>query len=192
MPHWTRISWCIMEEKKTLPAIWKKSLHLLLNPRRTETGQLPFPRVAVLGVGNPMRSDDAAGVFVARALSGRAGGAEADRVLIIEAGHAPENRTGELRRFAPDLVLIVDAADMGEPPGTIQWIPEEFIDGMSASTHSLPLSILARFLRMDLPCSVAVLGIQINANEIGENMSGQVLQAVHEVVDELDRSLCRR
>lgn len=192
MPHWARILWFIMEERKTLPAIWKESLNLLLNQLRAEPGNVPSPRVAVLGVGNPMRSDDAAGVLVARALSGRECATEADHVLIIEASQAPENRTGELRRFAPDVVLIIDAADMGETPGTIQWIPEESIDGMSASTHSLPLSMLARFLRMDLGCSVALLGIQINSNEVGENVSGEVLQAVHEIVDELHQSLCIR
>jgi hydrogenase 3 maturation protease len=175
-----------------LPAIWKKSLHLLLNQQRAEAGTVPSPGVAVLGVGNPMCSDDAAGVLVARALSGRECASDTERVLIIESGHAPENRTGELRRFAPDIVLIIDAADMGETPGTIQWIPEESIDGMSASTHSLPLSMLAHYLRMDLGCSVMLLGIQIHSNEIGENVSGEVLQAVNEIVDELDQSLCRR
>ena len=175
-----------------MPAIWKKSLNLLLNPRRAETGKVPSSRVAVLGVGNLMRSDDAAGVLVARALSGCTCATNTDRVLIIEAGHAPENRTGELRRFAPDVVLVIDAADMGETPGAIQWIREESIDGMSASTHSLPLSMLAHYLRMDLGCSVALLGIQINSNEIGENVSREVLQAVNEIVDELDKSIRSR
>jgi Ni,Fe-hydrogenase maturation factor len=60
---------------------------------------------------------------------------------------------------------------------------------MSASTHSLPLSILARYLRLDLGCSVALLGIQIRSNEMGENVSAEVLRAVHEIVDELDKSI---
>src|ERR1051325_8726537 len=110
-------------------------------------------------------------------------------VLIIEAGHAPENTTGEIRKFAPDLVLMVDAADMGETPGTIQWIPEESIDGMSASTHSLPLSMLARYLTLELNCTVVVLGIQPDSNETGEDISLGVSGAIQEIVDELDKSL---
>jgi hydrogenase 3 maturation protease len=168
-----------------LPATWKKSLNQLLDQRRTESGK--SPRVAVVGVGNPMRSDDAAGVLVARALSQREWATNTDRVLILEAGQAPENRTGELRKFAPDLVLIVDAADMGATPGTIQWIPEESIDGMSASTHSLPLSLLARYLKLELNCAVMLLGIQADSNEVGERVSPEVLHAVHEIVDELDK-----
>lgn len=138
-----------------------------------------------------MRSDDAAGVLVARLLLQRDLAPEADRVLIIEAGHAPENRTGELRRFRPDMVLIIDAADMGETPGTVQWIPEESIDGMSASTHSLPLSMLSRYLKLELQCTVAVLGIQAASNDVGESLTPEVLDAINEIVDELERLIRR-
>ena len=176
-----------MEETKILPNMWKASLPLLFNQRRAESGKLP--RTAILGVGNPFRSDDAAGILVARALSRREYAADTDRVLILEAGQAPENRTGELRKFAPGLVLIIDAAEMGETPGTIRWISEKEIDGMSASTHSLPLSMLAHYLKLELHCDVKLLGIQAGSNEVGENVSADVLQAIDEIVDELDRSI---
>jgi len=170
-----------------LLATWKKSLQQLLSQRRTKSGK--SPRIAVLGVGNPMRSDDAAGLLVARLLSQRDWDLDTDRVLIVEAGQAPENSTGQLRRFHPDVVLIVDAADMGATPGAIQWIPEESIDGMSASTHSLPLSVLARYLKLELSCTVAVLGIQALSTEVGENVSPEVLEAIDEIVAELDRRI---
>ena len=171
-----------------MPPTWKTALSQLLQQPTSKSGNL---RIALLGVGNEMRSDDAAGVLVARRLSSWEWATHTDRILIIEAGQAPENRTGELRRFAPDLVLIVDAADMGEKPGAIQFIPEESIDGMSASTHSLPLSMLARYLVLDLHCTVELLGIQPGSNNVGERVSPQVLQAVDEIVDELDTRLCR-
>jgi hydrogenase 3 maturation protease len=138
-----------------------------------------------------MRADDAAGVLVARTLSQRDVAAD-DGVLILDAGHAPENRTGELRRFNPDVVVIIDAADMGEQSGTIQFIPVESIDGMSASTHSLPLSMLARYLKLELNCVVAFLGIQPDSNEVGERVSPDVFAAVHELVDELGTLIYRR
>ncbi len=131
-----------------------------------------------------MRSDDAAGMLVARALSQRE--YAADHVLIVEAGHAPENNTAELRRFAPNLVLLVDAADMGKDPGTVAWIAEDDIDGMSASTHSLPLSMLVKYLTLELGCKVRLLGIQLRSNEVGETVSAEVLQAVEEIAEGLD------
>ena len=148
-----------------------------------------MPRIAVLGVGNLLRSDDAAGILVARALSQRECAADPNHVLILEAGPAPENRTGELRRFAPNVILITDAADMGETPGAIRWIAEGQIDGMSASTHSLPLSMLIHYLRLELHCNVRILGIQVGSNEVGQSMTPEVMQAVDEIVDEFDQAI---
>ena len=75
---------------------------------------------------------------------------------------------------------------MGDRSGAIQWVPAESIDGMSASTHSLPLSMLAQYLTLDLNCTVALLGIRPGSNEVGERVSPEVLRAVHEVVEELE------
>ena len=170
-----------------MPSTWKASLQRLLNQPRAESDATP--RIAVLGVGNLFRSDDAAGILVARALSQRECAADPNHVLILEAGPAPENRTGELRKFAPDVILIADAADMGETPGAIRWIAEEEIDGMSASTHSLPLSMLIHYLRLELNCNVRILGIQVGSNEVGQNISPEVMQVVDEIVGEFDQAI---
>ena len=167
-----------------MPPIWERILKEQLAQRRVETRRIL--RIAVLGVGNPMRSDDAAGVLAARALSQRESAMNMDRVLILEAGQAPENRTGELRRFGPDVVVVIDAADMKEAPGTIRWIPEDSMDAMSASTHSLPLSLVAHYLKLELNCVVTILGIQLVSNELGERVRPEVMQAVEDVVDVLD------
>jgi hydrogenase 3 maturation protease len=187
MPPCTRILWFIMEETKTLPNMWKTSLTQLLNQPRTESDN--SPRIAILGVGNPLRSDDAAGMLVARGLLNGECATDTEHILIVEAGHAPENRTGELRKFAPHLVLIIDAAEMGKMPGAVQWIPEDCIDGMSASTHSLPLSMLARYLTLELNCTVSLLGIQPGSNEVNERVGMEVLHAVSEVVDGLSEAI---
>jgi hydrogenase 3 maturation protease len=110
---------------------------------------------------------------------------ETSNLLIIEGGPAPENHTGKIRSFQPELVLIFDAVHMNEPSGTIQWIPLDSIDGMSASSHSLPLSVLAHFLTLELGCNVAILGIQPEQNEFDLEMSGSVCLAVNDIVDDI-------
>ena len=172
-----------------MPDTWKTSLKQLRVLKQLKSESEQPPRIAILGVGNEFRHDDAVGVLTARALSNRACALDTDHVLIIEAGPAPENVTGELRKFAPDLVLIIDAAEMSGQPGTIQWIPEERIDGMSAWTHGLPLSILARYLALDLHCMVTLLGVQPRSNEIGDGISAGVSQAIQEIADQLDESI---
>lgn len=166
-----------------MPNTWKTSLSLHLQQLRSNG---KAPRVAIVGIGNSLRSDDAAGILVARTLAQQECAADKDRVLIVEAGHAPENHTAELRAFAPEVILLVDAADMGKEPGAIAWISEDDIDGMSASTHSLPLSMLIKYLTLELDCKVMLLGIQMRSNEVGETVSAEVLEAVKEIVSGLD------
>lgn len=176
-----------MEKTKTLAGTWKKSLELLLKQLTNELGGRP--RVAVVGVGNLLRSDDAAGMLAVRSLSQADVITSRDRLLLREAGHAPENRTAELRHFAPDLVLFIDAAEMDEKPGTVRWISEEDMDGMSASTHSMPLSMLSRYLTLELDCKVILLGIQPASNEVGEIVSAEVSAAMDEIVSGLTESI---
>lgn len=172
-----------MEKMQISNSCWQTSLSQLLNQLSSDLGEPP--RVAIVGIGNPLRNDDAAGLLVARKLLHRECAADALHLLIIQAGHAPENVTGELRSFAPELILLIDAAEMQEIPGAICWVPIQSIDGMSASTHSLPLSMLARYLTLELNCMVALIGIQPRSNDVGEIVSAEVSNAIDEIVDEI-------
>ncbi len=158
-------------------------------------GPVDFPeprpaRVAVVGVGNTMRGDDGAGIVVVRALAERLRGAS--DVLLIDGSTAPENFTGPLRRFRPDLVIEVDAAHLEQPPGTVAWVDWRDADGMSASTHTLPPSVLARFLTADLGCRVSLLGIQPATLEMGCGLSLEVEAAVVPLTDALTKWLTTR
>jgi len=142
-------------------------------------------RLAIVGIGNELNGDDAAGSMVARTLREKKGAEDVDRLLVIDAGVAPENITGELRTFNPGLIVFVDAADMGEAPGTVRWIGMEEIDGMSASTHRMPLSMLAKYLTLELGCDIVLLGIQPTSVEMGKGLSDPVRRVVDLMSDDL-------
>jgi hydrogenase 3 maturation protease len=147
---------------------------------------LPAPRpdrVAVVGVGNELNGDDAAGVLVVRRMAELL--MATPGVLLIDAGLAPENFTGPLRRFRPDLVVEVDAADLGKLPGSTSWIEPHDTDGLSASTHTLPPSVLAKFLLAELGCRVAVIGIQPLRLELNAPLSPAVERGVDGVAEQL-------
>ena len=163
---------------------WRDQLNRKLSQLpATESG----PRVAIAGIGHELNGDDAAGLMVARALLAQ--GSTSDRLLVIDAGPAPENQTGVLRAFRPDLVLLVDAAQMNEAPGAVRWIDWQDTTGLSASTHTLPPYMLARFLVAEFGCAVALLGIQPLGNQIDAPLSPVVQQAVEAVVDGLAEAL---
>ena len=150
------------------------------------------PRVAVVGIGQELRGDDAAGSAVASALRARVDGQRP--VLVIDAGPAPENFVGPLRRFRPDLVLLIDSAQMDESPGAIRWLAPaccwrglawEDIGGLGASTHTLPLHVLAEYLTEELGCRVALIGIQPAGTSLGAPLSPPVQAAVDELAQAL-------
>ncbi len=154
---------------------------------RRRPGHAGGRRLAVVGIGHELRGDDAAGVCAARVLEHILGSSR--RCICIPAGCAPENCTGQLRRFEPDAVLLLDAADMGETPGTIRWLPLEAAAGVSASTHSLPLGLLARYLTDEIGCDVGLLCIQPEQIQMDSPLSLPVRIAIADICSTLAREL---
>ena len=105
--------------------------------------------------------------------------------LLVEAGQAPENFSGTLRRFQPDLVILIDAADMGQSAGSVACLDWREAGGWSASTHNLPMNMLSAFLVSELDCQVMVLGIQPAQIGMGQPLSRQVELAEEEIIAEL-------
>lgn len=144
-------------------------------------------RVAVLGIGNDLAGDDAVGAQIARELTARVG--SRPDCLILDTGTAPENFTGPLRRFRPDLVLMVDAADLAEEPGAIAWLDWQQTDGLSGSTHTLPPSVLAQFLVGELACRLALLVIQPAQLDFSCALSPPVRRAADRVIEAMAAAL---
>ncbi len=146
-------------------------------------------RVAVVGIGNDLAGDDAVGVQIARGLARRVH--PRPDCLILDAGTAPENFTGPIRRFRPDLVLMVDAADLSAEPGATAWLDWQQTDGLSGSTHTLPPSVLARFLVEELACRLALLVIQPANLDFARALSPAVRRAADRVVEKMAAALNR-
>jgi len=145
-------------------------------------------RVAVLGCGSVLAGDDAAGMAVAERLSDFNSSGD---VRVYRGSTAPENFTGEIKRFRPDALLVIDAADMGAKPGEVGMIPTEEITGASFSTHMLPLRILLDYLREEIGCRVCLLGIQGAKMEFGTGMTPPVSAAVDAVAGALRELLTK-
>lgn len=143
----------------------------------------PFGKLAIIGVGNEFNGDDAAGIEFVRLL--RPNLESNPQVLVLEGATAPQNMTGEVRRFAPTQIILVDAAQMNLEPGAIAFIDRSEIDGLTCSTHTFPLSLLAQYLEVDIGCEVAIVGIQPAASEPFTGIS----PAVHSAVETLVQSL---
>jgi len=131
----------------------------------------PHARTAVLGVGSELRRDDFAGSYAARLLGACADG---KTFLAVEGGIAPENVTGVLRAFAPDAILVLDAAEMHAQPGTFALLRPEDITGATFSTHMLPLPVTLSYVEAACGCTTAYVGIQPVSTGQGIGMDARV------------------
>jgi len=138
-------------------------------------------RIAVVGVGHELRGDDAAGIHVIHELQDNL--LPTDTFLLIEAGSAPENLTGQLRRFAPHTVLLIDAVDMGQPSGMIQYVDleDKIIESVS-STHALSLRLFATYIKTEFNCDVHLMGIQAEQMTLDTPLSASVQSSTDHII----------
>jgi hydrogenase 3 maturation protease len=116
---------------------------------------------------------------------------QGERLLVIDAGPSPESFSGPLRRFSPDLVILVDAAELGMPAGAVRVFHWQDAQGMSASTHGMPPTLLAKYLVSELGCDVALVGIQPRQLDFDTPVTPEVRRAVRSVVRSLQHEIAR-
>ena len=145
----------------------------------------------VLGIGNTLNGDDGVGVYVMESIDkyfrkgkgAKQAGAETEReVIAINCGTSPENYTSVIRRHNPDMLILVDAADMGLSPGSSRTIPPEKIGIMLFSTHDVPLSLFISYVS-EFCRDVVLIGIQPGKLEVGTALSNTVQQGGNRVAD---------
>ena len=139
-------------------------------------------RAAVVGVGNRLRGDDAAGSVVAERLRGRVA------APVFDAETVPENYLGSLLSESCAVVIFVDAADHGGAPGECCLAPAAELAERAGSTHSMSLVLLSRALAAHgVECWLA--GIQPGRAELGAELSPAAAAGVRALEDALAAAL---
>jgi hydrogenase maturation protease len=138
--------------------------------------------VLIIGCGNPDRSDDAAGVLVARRLRELGIPAEefgGDASALIDAWSGEAN------------VIVVDAMKSGSPAGTIRIWDARTSDfpacQFRCSTHGFGVAEAIELARAidRLPCKLVVVGIEGIRFEWGESSSAEVAEAIERLVQRI-------
>jgi hydrogenase 3 maturation protease len=139
-------------------------------------------KIVFLGVGSPLRGDDAIGLYVVAELERALAGYPEREVRFYLGEAAPENFSGAIREFAPTHIIIVDAAQLGEAPGAFKLVEPEQIGGISFTTHALPLKILVKYFLSTIPCQVLIIGVQPKSLDFANPLSTEVKEAVNQFV----------
>jgi hydrogenase 3 maturation protease len=128
-------------------------------------------RLAVIGIGDELSPGDRWGMTAAREIDSQ----KIPGVQVFLAGTMPENITGALRRYGPDHVLLLDAAEMGEQPGTLVIIAPGQVQARFFSTHALPLPVVMEYIEREIGAPVTLLGIQPDLTRPDTGMPGKDL-----------------
>lgn len=133
-------------------------------------------RTTVWGIGNPLLKDDGAGLEVIRLLKEM----ELDGFSLRSCELAPGNYLATLAQEAPETFFLIDASDMGLPPGSVRRFPLSRIDSPTFTSHDLPLDEL---LEKALPsgCRSCAIAIQPESTDFFIGLSESVSTAAREV-----------
>ncbi len=145
-------------------------------------GESP-PRTLILGLGNTLLTDEALGVVVIRRLEAEGGLGD---VGLLDGGTLSFTLSGPIAD-SPRLI-VVDAAVMGEQPGTVRVFEGEAMDrqlsGIGKSVHEVSLMDLMDMARItdSLPSHRALVGVEPAVVDWGDELSPAVAAAVPEAM----------
>jgi len=142
-------------------------------------------KIAILGIGNPLRGDDAVGMEIIKLLKGKV----PRNVELLECETVPENFTREIKEFNPTHVLMIDAAQFEAEPGEPRLVPPENVLGMTLSTHALPLSLMAEVIKDSINAKVMILGVQPGRIEFGEGLTPELQKSSKRIANILISAL---
>jgi hydrogenase 3 maturation protease len=144
---------------------------------RTDLQGYAARRIFFVGLGNPMRGDDSAGLELLDLvrLSGFFPGAG-----FLPACTNPENFLEQIVAAEPDLVIFMDACDFGERTGEIRWLDNDEIETAGISTHAYSITLLEKYLNLERKTECRYLAIQPGSTGIGECLSPEMLLRINE------------
>lgn len=144
-------------------------------------------RVAVLGVGNVLRGDDAFGPELVRRLS-----AKIPQLTAVDGGTVPENHLPVVLRSRPELILVADCTDFEGTPGELRLLDPDEVESLPFLTHGFPLSLILEELRRRSGAQIQVLAVQGGRVGMGEPLSSAVAETLEAVVTSLAKAVRAR
>jgi hydrogenase maturation protease len=151
-------------------------------------------RTIVIGLGNPLLSDDGLGLQAAALLRQRLGAD--DRVEVIEAYTGGLDLMELLVGY--ERAVVVDAVTTGQhPPGTLVelGLNDLLSSRNTSSTHDASLALAletGRMVGLKLPETIFFFGIETgNARDFGEQLTAPVRQALPLLIEQVLTTLAR-
>lgn len=148
---------------------------------------MPIQTVLILGIGNSLLSDEGIGVHLVQRMEQMIG--EIPGVNYLDGGTLSFTLAGSIAES--EGLIVVDAARMNLPPGSLKVFHNEEMDhylrGNRASVHEVSLGDLLDIARLSetLPASRCLVGIEPKELDWGESLSDIVAPAIDQGISEI-------
>lgn len=129
-------------------------------------------KILFVGTGNLLRKDDGAGAYISSGIKG------SGTVSALTVEVSIENYIGKINRINPDILVIIDALDMGAAPGDYRLLNINETEDMTFNTHNISVRRVSDFFKMP----VYLLGIQPESIDFGEKMSYLVKNMADKII----------
>ncbi len=151
-------------------------------------------KIILLGIGQSLRGDDAAGLEAVRLWQKTHPATAANPRLRVEQAGMPGLELIDLLADA-DCALLVDAIQSGAAPGTLHLVKLEQIvsfDAGSGSAHGWGVAetiALARELHYSLPEQIFILGIEAASFEMGAPINTAVADSLARAAEMIEERI---
>jgi len=118
-------------------------------------------KILFVGIGNLLKQDDGAGVYISSSIIPR------KNIMTLTVEVSIENYIGKINSLNPDVIVLIDCADLGIEPGMAKLMKPDEIKDITFNTHNISLRRITEFFT----ANVMILGIQPSSVGFGENIS---------------------
>jgi hydrogenase maturation protease len=134
-------------------------------------------KILFAGIGNVLRNDDGTGVYISKKIEC------SGNITSLSVENSIENYIGKINSIGPDVLILIDCADMNSVPGTVKLLAIDEISDNTFNTHNISLKKLKNFFFMP----VYFLGIQPENLGFGEKISDIVKRNADMVIKKINR-----
>jgi len=135
---------------------------------------MDLKKYILMGIGNRLRGDDGIGSIIAQSFKDH-------DWLSIDCGVIPENFTSIIKKNKPNLVVLIDAVEMGLKSGEFRIISPDRISALHLTTHSMPLSFLISYLK-EYTQELIFIGIQPKIIDYSNFVNPKVLKSSEKII----------
>jgi hydrogenase 3 maturation protease len=125
-----------------------------------------------IGIGNVLRTDDGAGVYISQRIT------EQGHVKTLTVEVSIENYIQKISSYHADNIILIDSVSFNQAPGYYCLVPVCELLDFTTNTHNISLRNISDFLSG----SIYILGIQPETIKFGEGLTSSVKKSAKEII----------